>query len=87
MLPAQDMTPVTGVRVEDMGHKMGLNGDCHVFCLQPWALVSSCQHGTNALCVLQAWTTRSCPSTVRAHKQPTAYWLLPVWLPANALHL
>ena len=26
-LPTQDMTPVTGVTVEDMGHKMGLNGE------------------------------------------------------------
>lgn len=32
MLPTQDMTPVTGVTVEDMGHKMGLNGVFAVHC-------------------------------------------------------
>ena len=32
MLPTQDMTPVTGVTVEDMGHKMGLNGEFDVHC-------------------------------------------------------
>ena len=76
MLPTQDMTPVTGVTVEDMGHKMGLNGESEVLCAHVYGYIWSITCLLNPLCLAGVDNAKLSFDSTCPHAPTQSMWQL-----------